>query len=124
MKNPDQPFCIDDVFYSDITSFILDNYFEEKEAIDELPDDWVQKIQYCNSEKVFVFKEGDIEDIAERLLDMYDDRRSESGDELDDITKALIAGIDFAKVNELMPELYYPNGEKDIITKQDLLESI
>ncbi len=124
----DQPFCIEDQFYRDLESFVMEAseagvFGDAQEWIDVLPDDWAQKIEMCDQEKMFVLDEDDVEVWIERMLDYHDDRISEN-DMSEELKKAFMAGIDLQKINYEIPELWYPNGTVSIITKQDLINSL
>lgn len=62
--------------------------------------------------------------MCQLLADANEDRLSEDDDEQVKVIKALKEAIDFEKLNSLLPKLYYPNCTYDIITKQDLLDSL
>lgn len=64
----------------------------------------------------------DAEMLCELLVDANEDRLTVDGDEETDILKALKESIDFDKLNELLPKLYYPNNKFAVITKADLLK--
>lgn len=80
-----------------------------------------------------IFAEGrDLEPIitvtAENLVDctecLWEDRLSESADEVEKILKVFKENIDFEKLNAAMPKLWYPNGKKIKITYEQLKESL
>lgn len=113
-------FFYEEYFCSSIEDLICRLDLEDDEIdIKNLPEDWSVKIELTDLEPVHTFGEKDVD----RLLDnIYEDRLTEDGDELGPIRNALIKYIDFEKINAEVPNLYYPNGKKEIITKQDLLE--
>ena len=116
-------FFIDDKFYSDLSD-LMDEMDIEEENINELPDDWSEKIQLSKLEKMFVLKKSFVVDAINQQTDRWEDRYPEdpSGKLLDEIEKAIESGIDVDKINSLIPELYYPTEEFVTITKQDLID--
>jgi len=112
-------FFYKDDFYTDLESFIHEN-FEDESEIHELEED---KLFLCRSGKL----EPIIELSVEWIINRIDDERfseNNSDSELDKIAKAL-TGLDYEKINELMPKLFYENyKEKFTITKQDLLDAL
>jgi hypothetical protein len=113
-------FFYNDNFYSDMESFIHEN-FEDESEIAELEDD---KLFLCKGSKLEPILKLSAEWIAERI---DDDRFSEnnSDGEIEEISEILEKNIDYEKINSLMPKLYYENyKDKFTITKQDLLDQI
>lgn len=113
-------FFYNDNFYSDMESFIHEN-FEDESEIAELDDD---KLFLCKGSKLEPILKLSAEWIAERI---DDDRFSEnnSDGEIQEISEILEKNIDYEKINSLMPKLYYENyKDKFTITKQDLLDQI
>jgi len=113
-------FFYNDNFYSDMESFIHENFDDESE-IAELDDD---KLFLCKGSKLEPILKLSAEWIAERI---DDERFSENNNdnEVEKIMKVLSGNIDFDKINALLPELYYENyKDKFTITKQDLLDQI
>lgn len=113
-------FFYNDNFYSDMESFIHENFDDESE-IAELDDD---KLFLCKGSKLEPILKLSAEWIAERI---DDERFSENNNEneVEKIMKVLSGNIDFDKINSLLPELYYENyKDKFTITKQDLLDQI
>jgi hypothetical protein len=112
-------FFYKDDFYRDLESFINEN-FENESEIYELEED-----------KLFLCLNGKLEPIfelsSEWIISRIDDERfseSNSDNELDKITKVL-NGLDFKKINNLIPKLFYENHkDRFAITKQDLINSI
>lgn len=116
-------FFIDDKFYSDLSD-LMDEMDIEEENINELPDDWSEKIQISKLEKMFVLKKSFVVDAINQQTDRWEDRYPEDASDklLDQIEKAIESGIDIDKINSLIPELYYPTKEFVTITKQDLID--
>lgn len=113
-------FFYNDNFYSDMESFIHENFDDESE-IAELDDD---KLFLCKGSKLEQILKLSAEWIAERI---DDERFSENNNEneVEKIMKVLSGNIDFDKINALLPELYYEDyKDKFTITKQDLLDQI
>lgn len=113
-------FFYNDNFYSDMESFIHENFDDESE-IAELDDD---KEFLCKGSTLETILELSAEWITNRI---DEDRFSEnnSDDECEKITKALNNNIDYEKINSLMPKLYYENyRDRFTITKQDLLNAL
>lgn len=124
----DQPFCIEDQFYRDLESFVMEAsesgvFGDTQEWLDEIPDDWTQKVEMCDKEKMFAVDEDDVEGWIEKMLDYHEDRVSEN-DMSEELKKAFMAGIDLQKINSEIPELWYSNGTVRIITKQDIIDSL
>lgn len=118
-------FFIDDKFYTDLSD-LMDEIDIEEENINELPDDWSEKIQLSKLEKMFVLKKSFVVDAINQQTDRWEDRYPEDANDklLDEIEKAIESGIDIDKINSLIPELYYPTNEFITITKQDLINWI
>jgi len=107
-------------FYSDIESFINQNFDDESE-IHELSND---KLFLCTHSKLEPIIKLDAEWICGRI---DDDRFSEndSDNEYEEILKTIDENIDFSKVNSLFPKLYYEDyKQKFTISKKDLLDYV
>lgn len=87
---------------------------------EKLHDDYKLKIGDCNLEPMF---ELDASALAEILVDNNSDRCSEDGDEFETIQKALSECVDFKKLSEMIPKLWYLNGKEAELTKADLLDA-
>lgn len=112
-------FFEDGEFYTDLEDFIYKVFDGEEEQVRELEEDTVFECKGSKLEPIFHFSS---EWITERI---DDDRFSEnnSDDEYEKITKVLDGNIDFKKIVDLLPKLYYENyKDKFTITKQDLLD--
>lgn len=120
-------FCIDDKFFFDIEDYAEE--FDEDE-IKELPDDYKKQVDSCSLEKIFSVTDGRnfdriIEAICETLTENNEERMPEDNDRIfEQIKTAIKAGIDTAKINEALPELWYRNGNYFYITKADLLDCL
>lgn len=109
-------FFYNDQFYSDIEEFMIDLEIDE-ESIESMPD--VYRCKKAQEEPLFVLN-------ADWILERIDeDRFSENNNEREfqKIEEALKL-IDFAKVNEKIPKLWYESYEKFEITKADLYEAL
>jgi len=93
----------------------------EEEQVRELEEDAVFECKGSKLEPIINFSS---QWITERI---DDDRFSEnnSDNEYEKITKILDKNIDFKKITDLLPKLYYENHkDKFTITKQDLLDAL
>lgn len=111
-------FFIDDKFYRDL-EFLMDDLNIENPS-EELEDGWkLDAIQgtlepLCELDEHLIF---------DAIVRKYEHRFAQDSETTDDqVLDALRKGIDFVKVNTLMPELYYDNGGSFVITKSDLIE--
>ena len=114
-------FFEDGNFYTDIADFIYKVFDGEEEQVRELEEDAVFECKGSKLEPIIDFSSQWITDRID------DDRFSEnnSGTENEKITKVLDENIDFKKITNLLPKLYYENyKDKFTITKQDLLDAI
>ena len=119
-----QNFFYNGYFISDLEDFLEELGLDEEDIID-LPDDWVEECQLSTLEKIFVLNEKFILDGIINSLDVWEDRFPEESDRtFKEIEKAILQSIDVEKLNSLLPEIYYPNGKKFKVTKNDLLEFI
>ena len=115
-------FYHNDNFYYDLESFI--DRVEDNEGCDikDLPEDWHDQIEETTLEKVFKM---DIEFVVDAIMEgtyKWSDRLPEDSESTDkQIARAIRSSIDIPKLNSLLPSLYYPNGEKTVITKEDLI---
>lgn len=117
-------FFIEDRFYTELSD-LIDEMDLDDEMVQNLPDDWSIEVEDSNLEKMFVFKERFVIDSIVERTDQWEDRFPEEPDRVNEkIEKAIKAGIDIDKINELLPSLYYPNGKKYTITKKDLIECL
>ena len=114
-------FFEDGEFYADLEDFIYKVFDGEEEQVRELEDDAVFECKGSKLEPIIDFSS---QWITERI---DDDRFSEnnSDNEYEKITKVLDENIDFKKIVDLLPKLYYENyKDKFTITKQDLLDAL
>jgi hypothetical protein len=120
-----EPFFIETEFYPEVEDFISAMEWED-EDVKALPDNWEQEIFPAKLEKVVTLKSDFLADeVLERLFIYYEDRFPEDDEKVvARIKDAIRHSIDIYKLNSLIPELYYPEGSKSKLTKQDLLDSI
>lgn len=108
-------FFYDERFCSDISD-LMDALDIDEDKVDELEEDWTCKVELTSLEPAFFI---DADWICERL---DDDRLDEDGDISDKVHQLVKDNVDFTKLNELMPKLYYPTSKFATITKTDLVE--
>lgn len=109
-------FFYDDIFCRDLEDLINKLQIDD---VSELDDDWSTKIEHSTLEPIF---EIDADKLCDLLSDHHEERFSEDGEEKEDVLKAIKRSVDFAVLSELLPQLYYPNGQFSTITKADLIE--
>lgn len=111
-------FFYDDTFCSDLDD--LANVFDiDEDNANELQDDWQVKVEMSDLEPIFNI---DADNLCQLLADANEDRLSEDFDEEARVLKALKEIIDFEKLKEALPKLYYPNNKFETITKADLVK--
>ena len=111
-------FFDDDNFLLDIGD-LAERYDIDEDNVNELKDDWQVKVELSDLEPIF---EVTAESLCQMLADCNEDRLSEYFDEEQKVMRALKESIDFDKLKELLPKLYYPNGKFETITKSDMVE--
>lgn len=111
-------FFYEDTFCSDLQD--LANLFDVNEDnVNELKDDWQVRVEMSDLEPIFNI---DADNLCQLLADANEDRLTEDFDEEAKVTKALKENIDFEKLKEALPKLYYPNNKFETITKADFVE--
>ena len=110
-------FFDDDNFLLDIGD-LAERYDIDEDNVNELKDDWQVKVELSDLEPIF---EVTAESLCKMLADCNEDRLSEDFDEEQKVMRALKESIDFDKLKELLPKLYYPNGKFETITKSDMV---
>lgn len=111
-------FFYDDNFCTDLED--LANIFDiDEDNVNELKDDWQVKVELSDLEPIFNF---DADSLCQLLADANEDRLSEDFDEEAKVLKALKETIDFDKLKDALPKLYYPNNKFETITKAYLVE--
>jgi hypothetical protein len=118
-----EKFFYDDRFCLDISDLmeILDI---DDENLDELEDDWSVTCEGATLEKIFVIEKEFAVSAIVNETDTWSDRFPEddwSVTLFEQIKKAIAESIDIEKLNEKLPSLYYPNGKKFKVTKDDLV---
>jgi len=117
-------FFYNENFCSDIESLMSDLDLDEDE-IQDLEDDWHVTCEETTLEKIFVIKKDFAVNAIMNQTETWEDRFPEECDDLfKRIESAIEQSIDIEKMNNLLPELYYPNGKMFKITKKDLLDYI
>ena len=114
-------FFEDGEFYTDLEDFIYKVFDGEEEQVKELEDDTIFNCKGSELEPIIDFSSQWVTDRID------DDRFSENNidAEYEKITKILDDSIDFQKIINLLPKLYYENyNDKFTITKQDLLDAL
>lgn len=98
-------FFYDDKFYLKLEDLLNDLGINEKN-IENLSEDW--EIE-CNESNLETIEKFSSDWIVDR---MNEDRFTENGYEIDEIIKILEDNINFEKINNLIPKLYYINEVK------------
>lgn len=110
-------FFIDENFYED-----LDDYCEQKDYdiwnIEDLPYDYTENCQYATLE--VSIETVDLDSLALLIIDDNDHRLGEDDSFHDEIKKAFKECFDKDLFLSKVPKLYYPNGQKFVLTKQDI----
>jgi hypothetical protein len=110
-------------FYEDTFCVNLEdlaNIFDiNEDNVYELKDDWEVRVELSNLEPIFNIN---TEILCQLLADANEDRLSEDFDEEAMVKKAIEENIDFDKLKDALPKLYYPNYKFENITKADLVE--
>ena len=116
-------FFIEDKFFSDLSDLMDDRDINEDE-LSQLKDDWHEDAEGTTLEPIITIDDKFITDLVDDYIyDANIERFPEDCDKsLSGIKKAIKEAIDIEKLKELMPKLYYPNGAKIKITKQDLID--
>ena len=113
-------FFYDDTFCLDLED--LANAFDiNEDNVNDLKDDWQVKVELSDLEPIF---NVNADNLCQLLADANEDRLSEDFDEEARVLKAIKETIDFEKLKEALPKLYYPNNKFETITKADLVEWI
>lgn len=110
-------FFIDDKFYYDIEALIEDVLeWEDIEAIADLREDYSITVNEAVLEPMFKF------DLHHVLNTLDEERYPEDNERIENqLTNLLKENIDFDKIKQGMPELYYQSRRQFTITKKDLL---
>lgn len=109
-----------DKFYSDFDDLLSELEIDELEDAKNLPDDYSIECHESRKEPIVRLDAAWIlERIDEERFPEEDNDRTSSK-----IAKILKEHIDFDKINSLMPELYYEDRKKFVITKQDIINYV
>ena len=108
----DDRFCLDLEYLATVFDIDEDN-------VNELEYDWQVRVELSDLETIF---KVDADNLCQLLADANEYRLSEDFDEEARVLKALKENIDFEKLKEALPKLYYPNNKFETITKADLVE--
>lgn len=112
----------DEIFFCDLSD-VMDYYDIDEDEFAELPDDWEIELQTSKLEPMFQLTEKFVIDAILQNTDTWEDRFPENNDSvLNGLEDAVKSGIDINKINKSIPKLYYPDGGKITVTKQDLID--
>lgn len=110
-------YAIDDRFFDEVQDVAE---YLEYEFLIEQADDFTIEAYECDLERIG-YLDGSV--IAERAFD--EDRFTEEmADDQEKIAKILDDNIDFQKINDLLPKIWYPSNRKVVFTKQELIDEI
>ena len=110
-------YAIDDRFFDEVQD-IAEHL--EYDFLIEQDENFTVTAYECDLERIGYL---DSQTIAERAFD--EDRFSEDMDKDQElIMKILDANIDFEKINQYIPKLWYPSNRKVIFTKDELIDTI
>ena len=119
------PFFVDDKFFAEVEDYLLETEWTDDE-IRNLPDDWSIEIGLASKEPVCKL---DIDKfINEYIVDQLCEETlpEDPDDTIKQIEKCVKENIDFTKLNESLPRLWYLNerAKDGVLTKKDLMEAI
>ena len=112
-------FFVDDNFYTELSE-LIDYKCWDKELVENLPDNYTLEVVTSSLEPIIILD-------AERITEILGEERfSENGseNEISKIIKILNENIEFEKINNEIPTLYYPSRKKHLFTKFELLECV
>jgi hypothetical protein len=116
------PFYVEENFYDTIEDYLIDKEWGEEE-IKAFPEDWTVEIGIPSLEPVCQINIDDFIDnyVVDQLCE--ENLPEEPDYTIERIKKAVKENVDFTKINEAMPKLWYMNNKaKDgFLTKRDLL---
>lgn len=110
-------FVIDGEFYDDLSDY-LDSQDIYEEEVDSYDDSYLLEAFATELQPLIKLNAGWI---TERI---NDERCSEHQSEIELLGNILNNFIDFDKINEEMPKLYYSTREKIHFTKEDLIAAL
>lgn len=112
-------YCIDDRYFDDIDDVIRHITEIEDKDIEDFSDDYTLEVECCDLEPIFQLNS---ENLYELLLNTFEERSSDSGDEWDKVEDILKKHIDFEALNNDIPKLWFPNGKTETYSKNQLIE--
>lgn len=106
----------DDKFYQDETDLAI---FIGHEDLSKMEEGFLLTYDYCELRPIEQFDGWSIADRVD------DERFSEDNDadERDRIAQILNENVDWDKINELIPKLWYPSKRKGEVTREELLRN-
>ena len=110
-------YCHDDDFFFDELSDLLDELGIDKSMVESQPETFELFAYDCSLEKVAII---DAHWIAEHF---EDERMDEDCSQQDEFIRKL-GDFDFTKINDAIPSLWFPNNDKVVFTKDDMLEAL
>ncbi len=118
MSSKIQDFFYGDDYYCNDLRDLTDDLGIYKENVNSLKDDWSLKIEFAVEEPIFKIN---AEYLCQLLADANKDRITDFFKEKESVLKALEECVDFDKLNNTLPKYVYPNGNVQIITKNDII---
>lgn len=118
-------FFIDENFYEDLADYIEKTFGDDKEAIEDLDDNFEEDCREGVEQSIFPISIT-TEWIIDTIVEIYDRRFPEESDELYSKIKKLLEAniiVNTEAIEKALPKLFYPYGKRFTITKQDLLDS-
>lgn len=112
-------FIYNDHFHPSLSELLEELEIEELNEAESLPQDWSIEVDLASVQKMIELTH---EEVAVMLSDNYVERMDEDANQYDDILIAIQKSFNVDLFNELMPNMYYPTGKKQIITRKDLIE--
>lgn len=118
-------FFYDSKFFRDLEELMEYHDIATEADIYGLPVDWHIEAEEGSMQKIFTLKKSFIVDAVVNKTDAYGDRFPEESDSVfKQIEIAIEQAIDIDKLNEMLPELYYPSGKFFIINRNHLFDFI
>lgn len=112
-------FFYEDRFCTDLYELMIELDIDE-EKVNELPDDWSVECQHTSV--VPFARIIDVGLLTDIIMDNNEDNMPEDPDWIEKkINDALLASVNFDKLNKMMPEIHKTNGIKFTVTKADLI---
>ena len=112
----------DDVFFSDLSE-VMDYFDIDEDELHQLEDDWSVELEGSKEEHLFQLTEDFVIDAIMEKTEHWEDRFPEESDRTTkELRGSIKSGIDINKINQAIPKLFYPNGKKVIVTKQEIID--